>query len=308
MKRILLLGANGYIGSYLNFIFEKKYNLTLLDLNWFSRNANSKSIDFRDLSKEYLSKFDVIILLAGHSSVNMCKSDLQSSFENNVNNFIKLITKIDRQKFIYASSSSVYGNSEISLVDENYNNFYPNNFYDLSKLVIDSYVVKTNLNYYGLRFGTVNGWAPNLRIDLMINSMVSSAYVDGHIKLYVKDIMRPILGIVDLGRSIMSIIDSDLDNRGLYNLASFNSTSEEIAIKVSKILNVPIIEYSQDKIEKVLNAKLQTKAYDFSINTKKFEQRFDFKFIETIESITKNLVDGWYNCEKSSRSDLKEYF
>jgi UDP-glucose 4-epimerase len=306
MKKILIIGGNGYVGTYLNYVYKDLYQIVNYDINWFSNFDINQ--DMKNIEENFLSDFDVVILLAGHSSVKMCDGNMLSSFKNNVQNFVELISKLDpKKKFIYASSSSVYGHTNNSIVSEDYDTFIPNNYYDLTKQIIDTYAKQSNLNFYGLRFGTVNGWSPNLRVDIMINSMVNSALTDGHIKLYIKDIMRPILGINDLSRAIKSIIDSDEDKPGIYNLASLNSTAEEIAISVSKVLDLPIIEYNRDELEKITNTKLQTTAYNFAINSNKFEKNFKFKFEDTIESIVKGLVDNFGKCQKSSRNEMKIY-
>lgn len=306
MKKVLLIGGNGYIGSFLSLNLKDKYDLKIVDINWF--NDVNDDLDFKNLSDSYIKEFDTIVLLAGHSSVKMCDTDMMSSFNNNVDNFIKLVSKLNKnQKFIYASSSSVYGHTGNSIVDETYKVFEPNNYYDLSKQVIDMYVTKNDINYYGLRFGTVNGWSPRLRTDIMINAMVNSAKTDGHIKLYIKDIMRPILGIKDLCRAIDTIIDCNEDKRGIYNLASFNNTSEGIAKGVSSVMNMPIVEYNVSDLEKITNVKLQTTAYNFAIDSSKFENEFNFKFNETIESITKSLIDGFDKCDKTNRNIIKKY-
>ena len=119
--------------------------------------------------------------------------------------------------------------------------------------------------------------------------------------------MRPILGIKDLCNAIEAIIDCDVDKRGIYNLASFNNTSEGIANGVSSIMNMPVVEYNVSDLEKITNVKLQTTAYNFAIDSSKFENEFDFKFNETIESITKSLVDGFENCDKTNRNIIKIY-
>ncbi len=305
MKNILIIGGDGYIGSYLSMSFDKKYKVSIIDINWFNDN---ESVDFKNLESNYLNDFDSIILLAGHSSVKMCDTDMVSSFKNNVDNFIGLISKINKsQKLIYASSSSVYGHTGDQIVDENYKLFEPNNYYDLTKQVIDMYSSITDINYYGLRFGTVNGWSPNLRTDIMINSMVNSGITDGHIKLYIKDIMRPILGIKDLCKAIEVIIECDEDKRGIYNLASFNNTSEEISNGVSKVMNIPVVEYNVNDIEKITNTKLQTSAYNFSIDSSKFEKAFNFTFCENIETITRSIIEGFDTCKKANRSNIKKY-
>jgi nucleoside-diphosphate-sugar epimerase len=217
MKKVLIIGGSGYVGSFLNYSLKGDFEISNLDLNWFSDESNPK--DMRDLTIDYLQKFESIILLAGHSSVKMCDNNMLSSFRNNVQNFVELMAKINQnQKFIYASSSSVYGHTNNSIVSEDYNTFVPNNYYDLTKQIIDTYAQQSNLNYYGLRFGTINGWSPNMRVDIMINAMVNSALSDGHIKLYVKDIMRPILGIKDLSNAVKKIINTENSKPGIYNL------------------------------------------------------------------------------------------
>jgi UDP-glucose 4-epimerase len=307
MKNILLLGGNGYIGSRLMLNFGENFKTTIVDLNWFSE-KECQVTDFNHLSKKQISEYDVVILLAGHSSVKMCQNNRLSSFNNNVRNFVNLLEKLsEKQKFLYASSSSVYGDTKNKIVDEKYDSFVPNNYYDLTKQIIDLYAIKSNLNYYGLRFGTVNGWSPNLRNDVMINSMIDSCVKDGHIKLYVKNTNRPILGIHDLTRAIKCIITSDEDHPGIYNLASFNSTAEEISRGVSSIINKPVVEYDTDKIKKITNEKMQTNAYNFSIDSTKFQKNYNFTFHDTIESITEELISKYEQSTGSSRREDKKY-
>jgi len=308
MKNILLIGGNGYVGSRLYKDHHESYNITSIDSCWFD-NPIVPIIekDFNDLTEDFLSKFDVIILLAGHSSVKMCEGPLLSAYDNNIRNFVKLASKLKPyQKFIYASSSSVYGNAGELIVDENYNGFTPHNHYDITKHVIDLYAPKFDTQYYGLRFGTVNGYSPIVRSDVMINSMTYNAIKDREIKLYIKDILRPILGISDLSRAVKAIIDVDKDYRGIYNLASFNSTAEEIAYGVSKITRVKVHEYESDP-SNIVNSKLQTKSYNFSIDCSKFKNTFNFEFKETIESITKELVDNFNNIIFTNRNQFKKY-
>jgi len=308
MKKILIVGGEGYIGSRLSLDFSKKYNVTSLDVCWFS-DPNSETIigDLREYSEEFYRMFDCVILLAGHSSVNMCEGKIGSAFNNNVENFLHLISKIGKgQKFIYASSSSVYGNSGSKHVDEGYTDFIPHNHYDITKHVIDLYAPKFDVEYYGLRFGTVNGFSPKMRSDVMINSMIYNGKINGEIKLFIKDIMRPILGISDLSLAIQKIIDSDSDKRGIYNLASFNKTAEEIAHGVKDCTGFKINDLG-DSIPNITNSKLQTRSYNFSIDSSKFINAFDFKFNDSVESIAKEIILNFDAIIFSNRSDVKEY-
>ena len=300
MKKTLVIGSGGYIGSRL----MKEMQATGVDINWFK--GGEKDVDFKDLTRDYYSEFDNIILLAGHSSVKMSEGNLNSCFNNNVRNFIDLLEKLDKQKLIYASSSSVYGSVGGKTVNEKYFGFEPYNQYDISKHTADLYAQKSDVEYYALRFGTVNGYSPFLRSDVMINAMVNSAINDGHIKLYIKDTMRPILGINDLCEAIRYILASNEDKRGLYNLASFNKTAEQIAYEVANVMGVQVQEFEADPTQ-IKNAKNQTKAYNFSISTLKFRREFGFKFKDTVESLVTELKDRWDDMKKTDRSEVIDY-
>ena len=299
MKNILIIGSNGYIGSALidSLTHKNKYVVTGVDICWFTPpNIYTHIIeDYKNLSKEFLKQYDVIVLLAGHSSVKMCEGNPIDSHKNNVDNFITLVNKLSsKTKFIYASSSSVYGNCNNINANETYTEFIPYNNYDITKHIIDLYIQRFNIEYYGLRLGTVNGFAPIVRNDVMINAMYSSALNNKEIKLYVKNINRPILGIKDLVTAIEKIIESNSDNRGLYNLASFNETAESIAYRVSKKVNIPVKEYAVNPNDIISNSKLQTIHYDFKIDCSKFKKVYDFEFTETVESIVDSLQNNLY--------------
>ena len=96
LKRTLIIGSGGYIGSRL----MKEMKATGVDINWFKK--GKKYVDFKDLTRDYYSEFDNIILLAGHSSVKMSEGGLNSCFNNNVRNFIDLLEKLDLQQGCYS--------------------------------------------------------------------------------------------------------------------------------------------------------------------------------------------------------------
>lgn len=291
-----MIGGTGYIGSRLFFHLGERFKITTVDLEWFGNYVNRDNIrkDYRDLNKVFLEKFDAIILLAGHSSVAMCQSAMLDSFKNNVENFVYLLSKIrPGQKFIYASSSSVYTNSQDKKSEETDVLFEPLSHYDLSKQEIDHYAKLSDVEFYGLRFGTVNGASPNLRTDIMLNKMYESI-VSGSIKVFNRKICRPILGIRDLCFAIEKIITSP-DRRGIYNLASFNSTIENIVDELCRIYPRIVVK-DQGSTDLV---------YNFSIQTRKFCNTFDFHFQDTIESIITELALQWDKMSKSIRIKRK---
>ena len=281
--KILIIGGCGYIGSRLyQYLKLNNYKVDTLDLEWFGNCVNPQNYkkNYSDVPKKFFEKYKVIILLAGQSSIKMCESDHVFAFENNVYNFVKLLEKLTTQKFIYASSSSIYGKTNRVNVTENYNQYLPTNYYDLAKKEIDYYAQLSNINYYGLRLGTVCGHSPNLRNDVMINKMVETARIGKTINIYNSQVFRPILGIEDFCRAIESVIIKDKP-KGIYNLASFNASVKQVAEQVSGIL----------KGTRIKNMGTISGFYNFSVSTKKFERAFNFKFNDSIESIVDSLLN-----------------
>ena len=299
MNKTLIIGGCGYIGSKLfNYLKQKQYEVVSLDLELFGNpNIQNTKENYKDLTKEDIARFDNVILLAGHSSVKMCESNMIGCFRNNVQYFVELLSKISKnQKFIYASSSSVYGNVNRNIVTEECQEYVAGSFYDLSKAEIDHYVkIFDEVNYYGLRFGTVNGFSPNTRNDVMINAMVSSAIANKEVKVFNPMIRRPILYINDLCRAVETIIlEGNHSNRGLYNLASFNSTADIIGRKTSEVFDdvkLSVID-REPTPEENINKKLNSKVYDFAISSDKFISTFNFKFEGTIKDIAIELKEN----------------
>jgi len=297
MKKLLLIGSSGYIGSRFFYDYKNKYKITCVDLNLFYKNKKQKTIkeDYANLSKSFIDKFDVIILLAGHSSVGMSLGDPLPVINNNFINFIKLSDKINsNKKFIYASSSSVYGMSKDVLAKEDFNLEPAINNYDYSKQLIDSYSSFIKSNWFSLRFGTVNGWSPNFRSDIMINAMFVNYKKNNKINVSNPKINRPILGINDLCNSIHEIIKQDKKS-GIYNLCSFNSTPHILGKKISNILKCNLIVDFNNSF-----------AYDFKISNKKFIKDFKFQFKDSVESIVKELKLKYNNIDFTGTR--REYF
>ena len=284
MKKILILGGNGYVGSRLRQVLCNDHFVKSNDICWHAYDETSDRRDYHKLTREELAEFEVIVVLAGHSSVPSCIGDLSGPWRNNVTNFTDLVDKIDDQLIIYASSASVYGNSKPGEQHRETNNhFTPVNNYDVTKYALDQQAIIANLKgkrVIGLRFGTVNGWAPNLRVDVMINSMYHSVQNGTGIQVMNKHISRAMLGIEDLCRAMLHCIEQPV--LGIYNLASFNATVGEIAQAVSDKLGIEITDRGNT-----------ANAYDFAIDTALFEQTFDFTFTATPATIVDSLIQNY---------------
>ena len=280
MKTILILGGCGYIGSALYHTYNTDYIIDSVDLEWFGNynnpNNNIKT-DFCNLNKEFIQSYDVVILVAANSSVPLCR-DVFDSFDNNVVKFVDLVKKLKTtQKFIYASSSCVYvtSNDKPKIEDDL---LVPLDGLTLTKTTIDHLMALTDIEYYGLRLGSVNGWSPNMRLDLMINAMTTSSINNNEVNVFNGQAHRPILSVNDLCRAIEKIIECDTDHRGVYNLASVNHNISDIGKQVADYMEVPLVD------------KGKNFTYDFTISSEKFMNTFDFKFEDTVDSIVETIL------------------
>jgi UDP-glucose 4-epimerase len=284
MKKILILGGNGYVGSRLRQVLRQNHFVKSNDIGWFAYDETSDCRDYHKLTREELAEFEIIVVLAGHPSVPSCLGNLSSPWLNNVTNFTDLIDKTTDQLIIYASSASVYGNSAPGEQHKETNtHFTPVNNYDVTKYALDQQATIANLKgrrVIGLRFGTVNGWAPNLRVDVMINSMYHSVQNGTGIQVMNKHISRAMLGIEDLCRAVDRCIEQPVPN--IYNLASFNATVDEIAQAVGQKLGAEIVDKGTT-----------ANAYDFALDTTLFEQTYDFTFQETPATIVDSLIESY---------------
>jgi len=305
---VMIIGGTGYTGSALyQYLEQHDYPVMSIDLEWFGNPANipNKVIDMKDLGHTKLLDWaDHIVILAGHSSVQMCADNFLSAYNNNISNFVKLLHYIKPNVNVtYASSSSVYGRYSEHYAKETSPLSAPINPYDSTKQLLDNVAInyaKDNPQNIitGLRFGTVNGYSQNLRNDVMINAMTHSAINSNCVNVFNGDTRRSLLGIRDMCRAIHNVIDHS-KHSAIYNLSSIHSTAEQIGYTVANVcgsdLNVSATPPATG------NEKLITKNYDFWCSSSSFEIDYNFKFEDTIKSITTELINQYHLCTPSKR-------
>jgi nucleoside-diphosphate-sugar epimerase len=279
---VLVLGGFGYVGSAL-VTHLKRVGMFVRAVD-LGKRGNPGAIAgeekaYQALSKAELNRFDTVVLLAGHSNVGDCDRWPQEAFANNVSGFVDLVHKLDGQKLIFASSISVYVDTFGRLASEDDKLPEAVCVYDLHKQMIERYAALANRNYFALRFGTVCGPSPNLRTDVLLNSLVWSAMRKGHLEVANRQVHRPLLGIFDLCRAVETIV-TESPPPGPYNLASTNVRIGDLVDGLASRLQVPCIEVER-----------ATK-YDIQVMTDKFCRMSGFEFEDSVESLTDALEDS----------------
>lgn len=272
--KVLVIGSQGYIGSALcPFLRTEDHELTTIDAGWFSDGHPKGS--YANLDQDLILKFDAIVLLAGISSVQQAANiGAAATFDHNVAPFVKLLDLMSPdQPLIYASSASVYGKCGDKAACEGRGFATAINAYDMSKQMIDMYAAESKKLAIGLRFGTVNGYSSNPRIDLMIQAMFYSAKSRSAITVVNKNSHRALLNIDDLCRGVGAMLKSDKLRPGFYNMASVNTTIGNIGYQVSKRFNLRYDEAEGPD------------TYSYTIDSGKFEREFNFEFDSRLSAI-----------------------
>lgn len=224
---------------------------------------------------------DTTIWVGWPSSVKGANRAPQATWDS-VHSFCKIVDKLQpHERLIYASSCSVY-DAIPGDQDEDCNTFNLKNWYDFAKRTMDSYALLSGKHIYGLRFATVNGWSPVLRVDVMLNKMVKDAKDTGRVTVSNPQLTRPVLGMSDLVRAVETVVNCKDDRRGIYNLASFARSVEEYGKLVS------------DKYEAELVVHEGQPAYAWGVNTDKFVSTYGFEFKDTPESVLESLEAPWF--------------
>ena len=260
MKKILLAGGAGYIGTELcKRLMKLDYDITVIDNLWFGNHLDPTiKLIKKDLFKvtyKELVDFDVVIFLAGVSNDPMAEFSPSENFIQNAACPAYLSYESKRagvKRFIYASSCSVYGYTVDELYDENSPTTcsYP---YGISKLQGENGVmqlVDNDFSVISLRQGTVCGYSDRMRFDLVVNTMFKNAILHNEITVNNPSIWRPIFHMQDACTAYIRAIQAPDNISGIFNVASDNYTLGQIgdivSVEMSKLLNKEVKMHIND--------------------------------------------------------------
>ena len=275
---ILIAGGAGYIGTRLsNKLLSEGHLVTVVDYFWFGDHLDQGitkiNKNLSDLQVEDLKQYDAIVFLAGMSNDPMANFSPKKNFIENAAGPTYLAftaKKAGVKRFVYASSCSVYGFTDNKEKNEE-SPVSPQFPYGISKLQAEYSIMNmadSNFRPISMRKGTVGGWSPRMRFDLVVNTMTKFALTESKIIVHNPSLWRPLIDVRDVVDAYTKAIQAPLNISEVFNVSSGNYTIGALADDIKKELDAHNISInietqnrqdarnylaSNDKIKKLLN-------------------------------------------------------
>jgi nucleoside-diphosphate-sugar epimerase len=294
--KLLIAGGAGYLGSVLiPRLLDRGYEVDVVELFWFGNSLPDQvgilNKDIFSLTVEDLRHYDQVIFLAGLSNDPMAEYSPSKNFVLNAAApaYLGYIAKnAGVKRYIYASSCSVYGYTENELYDEtrHVSSSYP---YGISKLQGEQAALQLmgdNFSVISLRKGTISGYSPRMRLDLIVNTMFKTAVRDGLITVNNPSIWRPILSIDDAATAYVRAVEANAKISGVFNLASGNYTVGEVADIVRNRLDEQLALRIQLNIKHIQDFR------NYKVSTEKAANVLSFHPTGNVKSIVDNLIEN----------------
>ena len=222
-KKFNVLGIDSINGYYSKKLKKKRVSLLKKNKNFFFKNVN---LTKKKSSELIISKFkpDIIYHLAGQPGVLYSLKNPESYYKNNIlatKNLVQIAKELNIKKFVFASSSSVYGDQKKFPIKENFK-LKPKNPYAITKLksekIIEKKFLKTEIQFIIFRFFTVYG--PFGRPDMFIHKFLKSVKEKKKIYLYNNGLnYRDFTYVNDVSKILKTCLIKNL-NRKIINISS----------------------------------------------------------------------------------------
>ena len=280
--KIFLIGGGGYVGSALvPKLIDLGHQVTVYDLFIYGKevlekNSNLTLIegDIRDVNllSKSLKNHDSIIHLACISNDPSFELNPKLGKSINLDCFrplVEVAVKENIKRFIYASSSSVYGIKKEKNVTETLT-LEPLTDYSKFKVECEKILSEFTSDEFEtviIRPATVCGYAKRQRLDVVVNILTNLAFNKRKIKVFGGNQLRPNIHIQDMANIYIEVLKAEkkLVNGEIFNAGYDNFTVSDIALTVKEVIGSDIeietlptddnrsYHVSSEKIKKTLN-------------------------------------------------------
>jgi len=224
--KVLVTGHHGYLGSVATPVLTGAgHEVSGLDTGFYrgcdlgppADAVPTLELDVRDVTAEHLRGLDAVVHLAGLSNDPLGDLDPDLTHEINFRATVGLARAAREAgvaRFLFASSCSMYGASESERVGEDVP-LKPLTAYAESKVRSEEALAglaEDDFSPVFMRFATVHGVSPRLRIDLVLNNLVGWAFTTGAVRILSDGTpWRPVIHVADVADAIRALLEAPRD-------------------------------------------------------------------------------------------------
>ena len=256
--KVLVVGGAGYVGCVLvEVLLERGYSVRILDRMFFGRGpveafqdrVEILPTDMREISSQHMDDCAAVINVGGLSNDPTAEFDPQANEELNHRAAVR-IAEVARDagvpRLIFASTASIYDRGvddeegDIVLLEEAA--VAPRAAYATTKRAAEVEILAMADASFApvvFRKGTVFGFSPRMRYDLVVNSFVKDALSSGRLHVFYGGRMwRPLIDVEDVARAYVKALDAEPEIVGgqIFNLSAGNFRIAELALEVQRAL------------------------------------------------------------------------
>jgi nucleoside-diphosphate-sugar epimerase len=311
MKKILITGGGGYIGSMVTTELVKlghkvtvidllKYDKGSLDHLYFEKNFTFINEDVKkiNLLKKHIKKNEFIIPLAALVGAPLCEENKKEAISINFQSVKNILKNLNiKNKLIYLTTNSGYGIGEKNKFCNEESPLRPISLYGKTKCDAENEVMK-HKNTISFRLATVFGASFRMRSDLLVNNFVQKAVNKNLLDVYEPQFRRNFIHIRDVVRAlIFSINNFNKLKSNVFNLglSSANITKLDLAKKIKKnlkTLKIKVVKYKKDPDKRdyfVSNLKIEKKGFKANIS---LDQGID-ELVNVFKNNKKKIINNY---------------
>jgi nucleoside-diphosphate-sugar epimerase len=300
---ILVTGGAGYIGAVtVRELLDKGFAVRVIDkflygdepLDEVKSRIQCVQGDICDFDDALLEDVTAVIHLGGLSNDPTAEFNPQANHQLNTVATMEIANACKRKgikRFVFASSCSVYDKGMMAedIMQDETTHIEARAAYATSKYAAENFLLENTDEHFQpviLRQGTVYGWSPRMRYDLVVNTFVKDAFLKGVLTVHCGgEMWRPLVDVTDVSKAYLACLQAPLDKIGgeIFNISHKNYRILELAHWVKKALEgiKPIdiqVEYGA-----------QT-ARDYRVSNRKIEQVLGFRCTRSVEDSARDMA------------------
>jgi len=306
-KSVLVVGGAGYLGCVLiEELLSRGYAVTVFDRLFFGDFGMRKfrdrirllTGDIRAASPAIFENASAVVNLGGLSNDPTAEYNPTANYQMNAvatRTLAEMAKKAGVKRHLFASSCSIY---DVGVTDEERDvllneesEVQPRAAYAVSKLAGERELLALHDESFSpvmLRMGTLFGFSPRMRYDLVVNTFVKDALLRGYVTLhYGGQMWRPLVDVRDAARAYVLALEApeDVVSGQIFNIVAENYRISELALHVREGLgqkDVKVEIHSQFQYAGIRN---------YRVSGKKILNILNYKPVISVEESVKHMVD-----------------